>query len=189
MLRYRGDIVPLGAGVAGLGASLQRGTMTTADQEQVSSCLLARVNAAGQHVDLDLIGYYPGFRRPSVPATFKVREAAYFGNLFADPVRAYVWLPGMVAVRGCSPRGDCGVLQPTGVMAAHVYGSRGDIDPKSECYVARGANRGTRPVARLRWGTHNWVPFRYCVIGSNGTRYAHVMTVLLKDRMAAPHLR
>jgi hypothetical protein len=65
--------------------------MTTLDQERVSSCLLARTNAKGETIDLDLLGSYPGFEYPSDPMVFKVREGAYYGNLFVSPIEAFVW--------------------------------------------------------------------------------------------------
>lgn len=49
-LRYRGVTETLGTGSASLGLSISAGTMTVPDQEKVTACLLARVNAKGDPV-------------------------------------------------------------------------------------------------------------------------------------------
>ena len=176
-IRYRGTVRPLASGIANLGPSLVDGELNTNDQEWVSACLLARINATGDHVPLDLVARYPGFREPSDPNVFNVREAAYFGNLFQEPVAAYVWLPAARAVRGCTKSGDCGVIQPTGAYAARVYGARRDIDAGTECYVGKAQER-----QRLRWGSDVLVPLDFCIVGPTGERYDNVMTVLVRGR-------
>src|SRR5690349_18927139 len=57
---YR-DTTYTAAGWANLGPTLQRSTgLTSAEQESVSACLLARVNASGTSVQIDLLGPFTG---------------------------------------------------------------------------------------------------------------------------------
>jgi hypothetical protein len=78
-------------GHLGMGAGWEYGSCDTDCQEWVSGCLLAHVNTAGNHVDLWItadpveqpqIGY-------DVDPQYPIREAAYFGNVFAAPSVAY----------------------------------------------------------------------------------------------------
>jgi hypothetical protein len=89
---YRGYEYGHWYGVANLGPSLARGLMTEDDQEQVSSCLLARVNASGQGVMVDMLGPMTGFstNTASDASYYSLVEAAVWGNLFASPPIAYV---------------------------------------------------------------------------------------------------
>ena len=93
-LKYRGRTEVIGTGVANLGPSLQAGVMTTGDQERVSSCLLARTNATGTTLDIDLLGPYRGFDRPYDPKVFKVREAAVLRESVRQPDRGLRMVPG-----------------------------------------------------------------------------------------------
>jgi hypothetical protein len=96
-LKYRGTLYNF-YGLAGLGPSIQSGVMTVADQESVSSCLLARVNGRGWSVLIDLTG-------PDSPISGKIScsdynaigpqmriEGTFFGNLFLPSPKAYVCL-------------------------------------------------------------------------------------------------
>jgi hypothetical protein len=68
-------------GAFGLGPSWLTG-MTTADQESVSACLMARINARAATVQLDLIGaFHPSLNTP--PAAGYKAEIAVWGNLYA----------------------------------------------------------------------------------------------------------
>ena len=85
-LKVDGATEIIGRGVGNLGPSLRRGRMSVADQEKVSACLLARTNATGKKVELDLLGRDPGFEKPSDPAVFSVREATY--SAISSPIRS-----------------------------------------------------------------------------------------------------
>ena len=101
-VNYRGTLYTW-TGVANLGGDWQAGTMSTASQERVSSCLLARVNASGEHLTIDMFGPMAGFNTCSVSdAYFHFNEATFFGNLFVSPPQAYVVpTPGFT---GCDTR-------------------------------------------------------------------------------------
>jgi hypothetical protein len=78
----------------GLGVAPEWGTdgsaCDTACQEWVSSCVIARVNALGQHVPLSIRGDNPGLAlAPREAAGYPRREATYFGNVFASPQELY----------------------------------------------------------------------------------------------------
>ena len=184
-LKVDGATEIIGRGVGNLGPSLRRGRMSVADQEKVSACLLARTNATGKKVELDLLGRDPGFEKPSDPAVFSVREAAYYGNLFADPNEAFVWLPSRIVPRPCTSAGDCGVLQPVGINARLMFApTRKALDRQGECFVTGSEARGSMDRGQLRYGNEKLVPFAYCENAISGKRYVHVITVLIKRGVA-----
>jgi hypothetical protein len=86
-MSYRGIDYGPWYGVANLGPSLAEGLMTDDDQEKVSSCLLARVNASGQHVIVDMMGPMAGFDSsdPETASYYSRLEALQWGNLFTSP--------------------------------------------------------------------------------------------------------
>ena len=155
--------------------------MTTGDQERVSSCLLARTNATGTTLDIDLLGPYRGFERPYDPKVFKVREAAYYGNLFVSPIEAFVWFPDRVMPRTCDRDGDCGVLQPVGAYARMMY-SHPDAgrEWEGECFVTGSEPSGAVNAREQRYGAEKLVALNFCTSGATGKTYRHVMTVLTK---------
>jgi hypothetical protein len=115
-LRYRGVLETLGAGVVGLGPGLQTGLMPTAEQEKVTGCLLARVNAHGIPVSIDLFGPMTGLSTAtsSEVAAYPVAEGAFFGNVFLATPQAYACSMGSLVTRSefraCSST-TCGVLR------------------------------------------------------------------------------
>ena len=140
----------------------------------------------GKKVALDLIGRYPGFEKPSDPAVFSVREAAYYGNVFADRVEAFVWLPGRVLPRPCTAAGDCGALQPVGINARRLFdANRRALDRRGECFVTGSEERGSIGPSQLRYGNEKLVPLAYCENPVTGKRYVHVMTVLTMQGVGA----
>jgi hypothetical protein len=90
-VQYRGTLYGPWAGVAGLGPGWQQGLMTTDEQEAVSSCLIARVNASGQHVMVDMLGPMTGLNTVTATeqATYTYAEAFVFGNLFLPSPKAF----------------------------------------------------------------------------------------------------
>jgi hypothetical protein len=89
-VNYRGTLYAW-AGAANLGPDWQSGLMSSASQEAVSSCLLARVNASGQHLSIDMFGPMSGLNTSSsADAPYSFREAVVFGNLFLATPQAYL---------------------------------------------------------------------------------------------------
>jgi hypothetical protein len=128
-----------------------------------------------------LLGPYPGFERPFDPKAFKVREAAYFGNLFATPVEAFVWFPARVAARTCLQNGDCGVLQPVGAHARAMYGAA-DAGRAwdGECFVTSTGHVDAARAGQERYGAHRLIALNVCTSAATGKTYRHVMTVLTR---------
>jgi hypothetical protein len=113
-LLHRGSLETLGHGILGLGPALQAGAMPPLEQEAVSACLLARVNAQGISVSVDLLGPMPGLDGATGAEleSFPVREGVFFGNLFLSTPRAYACSIGGLQLkaefRACDR--SCGVL-------------------------------------------------------------------------------
>ena len=63
-LKYQSTANLLGIGAGNLGASLQAGQLSVDQQEKVSSCLLARTNATGNHMQIELVGHMVGCSQP-----------------------------------------------------------------------------------------------------------------------------
>jgi len=90
---YGGQLEVLGRGIGNLGPGLARGEMSVAEQEKVSACLLARVNALGNLVTIDMQGPMADgrFDQPAPPdSPFVQPESAFYGNLFLAEPRAYL---------------------------------------------------------------------------------------------------
>ena len=75
-------------GLLGLAPGWATAPLDPAGQQWVSACLASRVNAEGVSVQLSSRGTSPQLATTADErATFRVREAAFFGNLFtSDPV-------------------------------------------------------------------------------------------------------
>jgi len=183
-LKYKGATSLLGTGYGNLGASLQAGQMSVDDQEKVSSCLLARMSTTGKHMEIDLLGPYRGFETPADPKRFNVREAAYYGNLFASPIEAYMWLPDRAQARPCTGDGDCGVLQPVGAIAGALYGAIRADAQAGECFVTGAEAPGTLNMQEARFGKEKLVPLSFCKNPVSGRTYTNVMTVLTQRLVA-----
>jgi hypothetical protein len=62
----------------------------TTCQEWVSSCVIGRVDALGQHISLSIRGENTGLALVAGEATtYPDREASYFGNVFTNPQQLY----------------------------------------------------------------------------------------------------
>ena len=181
-LKYKDATSLLGTGFGNLGASLQAGQMSVEDQEKVSSCLLARASATGKHMEIDLVGPYSGlFATHADPKRFSVREAAYYGNLFASPIEAYIWLPDQVQARPCTSDGDCGVLQPVGLIASKLYGASTNARAQAgDCFVTGAEVPGTLNPQEQRYGKDKLVPLSFCKNLASGRTYPNVMTVFVQ---------
>src|SRR6185436_12394159 len=76
------------AGQLGLAPEWKNGACGTSCEESISACVMAHVNTTGNHYPLWLIGPQSSLgwgRNNSTPFI----EAAFFGNIFVSPLRAY----------------------------------------------------------------------------------------------------
>ena len=102
--------------------------MTTDHQEQVTSCLLARVNARGAVVPIAMFGPYAGFNRGTSTelSTYAVTEAAFYGNVFLSSPKAFICTAQYANTPACADRAclhadgtcDCGIIsEPSGTFS------------------------------------------------------------------------
>ena len=78
------------SGELGVAPAWSHGACGTTCQGAVSACVLARVNALGQHVSISLRGNADGLSvTPAERAAYTHREATYFGNVFSSVQRLY----------------------------------------------------------------------------------------------------
>ena len=78
-----------GGGV-GLAPEWAEGACGEDCQRWASSCLLARVNARGEHVQISMRGPHPALHpAPRELVEFAREEGTYYGNLFASPDRSW----------------------------------------------------------------------------------------------------
>ncbi|HEY3817718.1 MAG TPA: hypothetical protein VGL81_11130 [Polyangiaceae bacterium] len=133
------------------------------DQQVVSACLLAHLNAFGAHVTIAIAG--PDVPFPA-PNGFRYMEGVFFGNLFESPsTRA-----------ACSGTGDGSGGDAVG-RAERVCTKRG-----ARCGLdAVGPCTGEREVGCLQWG--GALPHRYCMTAADyaGRLYRHPITVYLRS--------
>jgi hypothetical protein len=81
-------------------------------QSWVSACLIARINARGERVEISMRGNHPALAvEPGEAAAFPHEEAAYYGNLFTDPPVLHACLPADNSEldRVCGEVEDCPV--------------------------------------------------------------------------------
>lgn len=122
-IKYRTTATTV-TGVANLAPGWQSGQMTEDEQQKVTACLLARVNAKGERINISMLGPYPGFDTTTSTelATYDAEEAAFFGNVFAPVPRAYMCNSismGICSTRAClQPDGSCNC----GVIKKDTYG-------------------------------------------------------------------
>ena len=128
-IQYRGSLETLGRGILGLGPGLRSGAMSTAEQEKVSACLLARVNAEGQSVSVDLFGPMANLNTASAAEldTYSAQEGVFFGNLFLATPVAHACALDVITTdgfRACKDgRSGCGVLIPLTRINTQGWGS------------------------------------------------------------------
>lgn len=82
---YTGGLVSL-AGESGIAPEWQDGQCSTACEEKISSCLMALTNGAGNHVKVELS---QNSSAVGGGHTYPYQEAAFYGNVFASPPKAY----------------------------------------------------------------------------------------------------
>jgi hypothetical protein len=98
-------------------------------QSWVSACLIARINARGERVEISLRGDHPALAvGPGEATAFPHQEAAYYGNLFTDPPVLHACLPpdNSQLDRVCGEVEDCPV-QIAG-PCSEVCDDRGCLD-------------------------------------------------------------
>jgi hypothetical protein len=146
---YRGQLEVLGRGVGNLGPGLQQGEMGTAEQQKVSACLLARVNARGELVTIDMsgpMGVNQFDQASDADNPFVFEEAAFFGNLFLDQPLAYacqgldsVFIGAACVDRSCTLGDDgacsCGVMSYMGSCDTGFAGLQGCQSGSAGYYV------------------------------------------------------
>src|SRR5262249_25280584 len=95
-VNYRGTLYSY-TGLVGLGPSIRTGVMTSADQESVSACLLARVNGQALSITIDITGPMAGINGALTASDLTLggtneadHEAVFFGNVFTNPPQAYM---------------------------------------------------------------------------------------------------
>lgn len=89
---YEGTVDVLD-GWMGLGSEWRHAPLASESQRWVSACELAFVNALGEHVFISVRGSHPNLKASVTPnerTRFTYQEAAFYGNLFADPMIQYV---------------------------------------------------------------------------------------------------
>ncbi|HEY8144156.1 MAG TPA: hypothetical protein VIG06_15830, partial [Kofleriaceae bacterium] len=179
-LLYRGQLETIGVGHYALGPSIESGMMTTVDQERVSACLLARVNARGEAVTIDLLGPHSGFNTASQTELdeFPFREAAFFGNLFLATPTAYTCTATAAIINTCQLRAcrtaadgtcDCGVIRLVKSESSVSWGNSAHCTSVWGSYASGGANCSVVTIP----GTNGFY-FGACTGG--GVRYAYPMT-------------
>jgi hypothetical protein len=81
-------------------------------QGWVSACLIARINARGERVEISMRGDHPALAVDrGEAAAFRHEEARYYGSVFADPVQLNACLPqgNRELDRVCGEADDCPV--------------------------------------------------------------------------------
>jgi hypothetical protein len=124
-------------GIAGLAPEWEEGECEVECQEWVSACLLARVNAFGLHVQIEMAADHEAIGTDT-PCTHQ--EGAFFGNLFADPATGFACSGSEVDYalsmgRACAHPGDDCDLPVLGPCTA-VCNQQG---PFSECRLGEDA--------------------------------------------------
>jgi hypothetical protein len=95
-------------------------------QEWVSACLLARTNALGNVVAIEMLASHPAIGATRTePGTFIYEEAGFYGNLFLDPPVAYTCRGAQVLAGshhgrlcGLTPWESCGFSNVVGECAS-----------------------------------------------------------------------
>jgi hypothetical protein len=97
-------------GIVGLSPAWETGACDQDCQEWVSACLLARTNALGQPVSIELVASHPAIgSRRAQPLLYLFEEAGFHGNLFLDPPQAHACLGTGVALSALQTR-LCGLV-------------------------------------------------------------------------------
>ena len=85
---YTGALVTL-TGEIGLAPEWKDGQCEDDCQEAVSACLMAFTNGKGNHVNIELTSTLASIGTGHDKRAYPFQEAAFYGNIFASPPRAY----------------------------------------------------------------------------------------------------
>lgn len=89
-------------GAIGLGDSWTSGTLSTAQQEIVSSCMLSRMNENGVNVNISIRGNSSALNSTSQElSSYTLQEGAFFGNVFLAVHQG--WYVGACKGSGTAP--------------------------------------------------------------------------------------
>jgi hypothetical protein len=104
-------------GRLGLAPEWKTGQCDDRCQTWVTACLLARTNAQGATVDIELRATHPAIGLGVADPAFSAHEGAFFGNVFADYPSAYtcqgMGLPQAVARNRLCADGQCAGITVT----------------------------------------------------------------------------
>ena len=155
-LKHNGTAYATVSGIGGLAGTWGNCTagstscnMSIGEQERVTACLLARINAKGANVTIGMYGSYAGFNtNTSTDAVYDTIEATFMGNLFSNPPKVHMinhYPNGTEAnARACSVTNGCAPLTYTneGPGASCTYGWNGRF--ATSCTV--GTTTYDRPI-------------------------------------------
>lgn len=97
-------------GYVGLAPQWETAACDQACQEWVSACLLARSNALGRSISIEMVASHPAIgTRRTQPFIYLFEEAAFHGNLFQNPPEAHACL-GSGGVLSALQTRLCGLL-------------------------------------------------------------------------------
>jgi hypothetical protein len=184
-------------GALNLGPGWASGTaqMTTDEQERVSACLLSRINASGAVVTINLVGPSASFgqgwdtRSSSENASYPQIEAAFAGNVFLNPPKAFACGAGPFSTVPANPSSSDDV-EMCGSRACDSGGSESCTtstcweDPVQHHWMCRGACAGIIKFHTNCYdicsqaNTYNGGdPYFYsCSDAQNSRTWTHVMT-------------
>lgn len=97
-------------GYVGLAPQWETGACNQDCQQWVSACLLARSNALGRSISIELVADHPAIgTRRTQPFIYLFEEAGFHGNLFLDPPQTHACLGSGGALAALQTR-LCGLL-------------------------------------------------------------------------------
>lgn len=160
------------------------GPCDTACQQSVTSCLLARTNVYGIHVDILFLGErYPAASQELMDY-FPTREGAFYGNYFVTPFQIYSCVGDGVdplhrAFRTCTHKdNDC--------LIEHV-GACGTFNGQKAKPVSHGVCDGLDPSGRWYVGCRDRAPDDAGVFPADATVYEVATTInIQKSNLGDP---
>lgn len=173
-------------GDMGLATSWRNAPCDQACQEIVSSCITARGNYYGVHVEISMraergppvLHLSPGEREK-----FPIQEGAFYGNWFAFPSVAYGcrgrgYDPYYQVVRRCAQeKGDCGIIRPFFTCDLFDGATQSETATKA-CEGVTDEGAFTNCHSRLSQPSGPWQP--------SGTIYTRPITIFTKHADFTP---
>jgi hypothetical protein len=135
-------------GYVGLAPAWETGACDQECQEWVSACLMARTNALGETVAIELVASHPAIGPTRTqPDTFVHEEAGFYGNLFLNPPVAYTCRGAQVVqgshhgrLCGLTPWESCGFRNVANECASLNSCSGKSADTYLDCRDAAGTS-------------------------------------------------